>query len=93
MENETILNKLNRIEKYIVGLKDILNVEELCDYTGFKSSYVYKLVHTRKIPYSKPNGKTLFFEGQKIDEWLLSNSHMSEGEIKKAAFNYVNRKK
>lgn len=93
MENEIILHKLNRIEKYIIGLKAILNVEELCEYTGFKQSYIYKLVHTRKIPFSKPNGKTLFFERQKIDAWLLQNSHKSEDEIKKAAFNYINKKK
>ncbi|WP_449401362.1 helix-turn-helix domain-containing protein [Chryseobacterium wanjuense] len=38
------------------------NVEELADYTGFSKSYIYKLVHSNIIPYSKPNGKTLFFE-------------------------------
>ena len=46
MENELILHKLNRIEKHIFGLKEILNTEELSDYTGFKKSYIYKLVHT-----------------------------------------------
>ena len=51
--NEMILHKLNRIEKYIFGLKDILNVEELADYTGFKKSYIYKLVHENLIPFSK----------------------------------------
>lgn len=36
MENEIIINKLNRIEKYIFGLKEILTVEELAEYTGFR---------------------------------------------------------
>lgn len=40
MENELILHKLNRIEKHIFGLKSILNVEELAEYTGFKKSYI-----------------------------------------------------
>lgn len=40
-KNEIILYKLSRIEKYIFGLKEILNVEELSDYTGFKKSYIY----------------------------------------------------
>ena len=77
MENDLILHKLNRIEKFMVSLKDILNVEELSEYTGFKKSYIYKLVHESKIPYSKPNGKSLFFDRKKIDQWLLSNTDVT----------------
>ncbi len=66
--NEIIIHKLNRIEKHIFGLKTIFNVEELSDYTGFKKSYIYKLVHNNSIPFSKPSGKILFFERKKIDE-------------------------
>ncbi|WP_379963028.1 helix-turn-helix transcriptional regulator [Epilithonimonas sp. UC225_85] len=65
MENELILEKLNLIEKYIVGLKEILNVEVLLDYTGFAKSHIYKMVHKSQIPYSKPGGKVLFFERTK----------------------------
>lgn len=93
MENEIIIFKLNRIEKFIFGLKDILNVEELSEYSGFTKSYIYKLVHHSKIPYSKPNGKVLFFERKKIDEWLLQNSHKSESEINREALNYIHKKK
>lgn len=85
MENELILEKLNRIEKYIVGLKEILNVEELSDYTGFTKSHIYKLVHKSQIPYSKPGGKVLFFERKKIDFWLLQNSFKSTFEIEEEA--------
>ncbi|UFH31551.1 excisionase family DNA-binding protein [Chryseobacterium sp. C-71] len=92
MENEIILNKLNRIEKHIFGLKAILNVEELSDYTGFKKSYIYKLVHSNSIPFSKPNGKVLFFERKKIDEWLLKNSHKSNDEIQQEALEFSLRK-
>lgn len=93
MENELILLKLNRIEKHIFGLKAILNVEELADYTGFKKSYIYKLVHTNSIPYSKPNGKILFFDRGKIDEWLLSNSSISKDEIEQEAIEYALKKR
>ena len=86
--NEIILHKLNRIEKHIFGLKEILNVEELSDYTGFKKSYIYKLVHTNSLPFSKPNGKVLFFERKKVDEWLLKNSHKSNDEIQQEAIEF-----
>lgn len=93
MTNEIILHKLNRIEKHIVGLKTILNVEELSDYTGFKKSYIYKLVHTNSIPYSKPGGKVLFFDRNKIDEWLLSNSSKSNDEIEAEALEFAFKNK
>lgn len=91
--NEIIIHKLNRIEKHIFGLKTILNVEELSDYTGFKKSYIYKLVHNNSIPFSKPSGKILFFERKKIDEWLLKNSHKSNDEIQQEALEFSLHKK
>ncbi|MDO4782118.1 MAG: helix-turn-helix domain-containing protein [Capnocytophaga felis] len=94
MESKNIiLEKLEKIEKHIVGLKSIFNVEELREYTGFTKSYIYKLVHTNEIPYSKPNGKLLFFERAKIDEWLLRNSIKSNDEISKEAINYALKKR
>lgn len=93
MENELIIHKLDRIEKHIFGLKTILNVEELADYTGFKKSYIYKLVHQNLIPYSKPNGKVLFFDRQRIDDWLMSNSTKSESEIAREALDFSFKKR
>ncbi|WBL44831.1 helix-turn-helix domain-containing protein [Algoriphagus halophytocola] len=92
MENEQILHKLNRIEKFMFGLKDILNPEELSEYTGFKVSYIYKLVSQSKIPYSKPNNGALFFDRKKIDDWLLQNPSKSEAEIRKEALQYTRKK-
>ncbi|MNK80365.1 Helix-turn-helix domain protein [compost metagenome] len=92
-KDEIILHKLNRIEKHIFGLKEILNVDELSDYTGFKKSYIYKLVHSNSIAYSKPNGKVLFFERKKIDLWLLQNSFKSNFEIEEEAQLYTKTKR
>ena len=93
IDNEIILHKLNRIEKHIFSLKPILNVEELAEYTGFKKSYIYKLVHSNSLPFSKPNGKILFFDKSKIDEWLLSNSSKSNIEIEQEALEFALKKK
>lgn len=93
MENELIIQKLNRIEKYIFGLKEILNVEELSEYTGFAKSYIYKMVHKSQIPYSKPGGKVLFFEKKKIDLWLLQNSFKSTFEIEEEALLHTKSKR
>ena len=92
-KNEIILYKLNRIEKHIFSLKTILNVEELAEYTGLKKSYIYKLVHSNSLPFSKPNGKVLFFDKQKIDEWLLQNASKSINELQQEALEFSLQKK
>ena len=94
MENHLILEKLNRLEKLILGTtKEILTLEDLINYTGYKRSYIYKLVHNNVIPFSKPNGKTLFFEKSEIDTWLLQNKSQSDSQIENKAHKYLNSRK
>jgi len=73
MDTILILDRLNRLEKLFIGQKEILTLDEACDYTGISRSYLYKLTAKGKIPHSKPNGKLLFFEKTKLVEWLLQN--------------------
>jgi len=44
------------------------------------TSYAYKLTHTGKIPHSKHDGKLVFFDRRKIEEWLLSNPVETEAD-------------
>ena len=89
MENQMILEKLNRLERLLVdSTKQIFNVDDLINYTGFTRSYIYKLVHKNVIPYSKPNGKFLFFSKSEIDAWLLQNKRQSVSQIEKKALDY-----
>lgn len=85
-----ILEKLDYLEQLIINeRKEILSVEELEKYTGFKRSYIYHLVHFNKIPYSKPNGKYLFFQKEEIDNWLMKNKSLSEQQIQENARKYA----
>ena len=89
-----ILEKLDYLEQLIISNhKEILSVEELEKYTGFKKSYIYHLVHFSKIPYSKPNGKYLFFQKSEINEWLLKNKSLSDDQIQEKAREYVLKKR
>lgn len=89
-----ILEKLDYLEQLIINeRKEILSVEELEKYTGFKRSYIYHLVHFNKIPYSKPNGKYLFFQKTEIDTWLMKNKSLSEQQIQENARKYALRKR
>lgn len=60
--------------------KAVLNVAECSAFTGLSVSYIYKLTHTGKIPHSKPNGKLVFFDRKKVEEWLLSNPVETEAD-------------
>lgn len=93
--NETIIiEKLNKLETLLVSsVKQILTVEDLINYTGFSRSYIYKLVHKNILPYSKPNGKTLFFQKNEIDSFLLQNKSISNAQLTQKAFDYVSKSK
>ena len=80
MNQDNILQKLEQIENYMLVFKEFLTVDELAIYIGLKKSYIYKLVMANKIPFSKPNGKMLFFDRKKIDDWLFSASENNDLE-------------
>jgi len=91
MNNLLIFERLDRIERLLTVSKDVLTFEETCDYTGISRSYLYKLTASGNIPHSKPNGKMLFFEKKKLNEWLLQNERKSNQEIEAEALKYTFR--
>ncbi len=93
MDNFLILERLDRLERLLIANKEVLTFEETCDYTGISRSYLYKLTASGNIPHSKPNGKIIFFERRKLNEWLLQNSRKSQSEIDEAALEYTFKNK
>ena len=77
MDNFLILERLDRLERLMTAHKEVLTFEETCDYTGISRSYLYKLTSSGNIPHSKPNGKLIFFEKEKLNQWLLQNCILS----------------
>lgn len=69
--------------------KKVLNINEACEYLGYKKSYLYKLTSAKIIPHSKPNGKTIFFDKAKLEEWMLSNPSSSFSDKKILANTYI----
>ena len=68
--------------------KEILTVDEAAQYTGLTKSALYKLTSTRKIPFSKPNGKNCFFKRTELEAWLLSNPVATTDELNDRAQAY-----
>ncbi len=93
MNKLKIEERLNRIERLIISNKKVLTFDEACDYTGISRSYLYKLTSSGVIPYSKPNGKVIFFDKEKLNKWLLKNARKSADEIEEEALNYNMKKK
>ena len=67
----------------------VLTFNQACEYLGFKKSYVYKLTSAGILPHSKPNGKSIFFDREKLETWMLSNARSSLIERKIDASTYV----
>ncbi|MEO8852588.1 MAG: helix-turn-helix domain-containing protein [Ginsengibacter sp.] len=66
----------------------VLSFEEGCQYLGYKKSYVYKMTSSKILPFSKPNGKKIFFEREKLEAWMLGNANKSleERQIEAATY-------
>ena len=92
MNNIELNEKLNNIERLLLGAKKVLTFDEACDYTGISRSYLYKLTAAGKIPHSKPNGKLIYFDIDRLNKWLLRNDRKSAYETNDQAVEYILRK-
>jgi excisionase family DNA binding protein len=86
---EAVDERLSRIESALLAQKRVLTFEEGCRYTGFSPSYMYKLTSIQEFPLSKPTGKQIFIDREKLEEWLLSRSTRSGEEKDHLAADYV----
>ena len=86
-----INDRLERIEKLLLSSKRVLLFDEACEYTGISKSYMYKLTSSSSIPFSKPNGKVIFFSREKLDSWMLDNEHKTGKEIEGIATRYTQK--
>tara|TARA_B110000444_G_C18508411_1_gene441153 strand:+ start:73 stop:468 length:396 start_codon:yes stop_codon:yes gene_type:complete len=80
MTPSELQKELEEIKTLLLSKKNVLNINELSDYTGYSKSYVYKLTSRNSIPYFKPSGKSIFFDRVEIDTWLLKNKHLQVKE-------------
>lgn len=73
-------------------LNRVLTFEQGCQYLGYAKSYVYKLTSAGILPYSKPNGKSIFFDKEKLEAWMLTNGNTSLQEKQIQAATHVQTK-
>jgi excisionase family DNA binding protein len=93
MNDIKLEERLDRIEKLLIGSKNVLTFDEAYDYKGISRSYMYKLTSGGIITHSKPNGKMIFFSKENLDKFLLQNSKKSEFQIESEALAYTFKKR
>lgn len=55
--------------------KKFLNLDEAATFLGYTKKYMYQLTMKNILPYSKPGGRKLVFEVEKLEKWLSKNSN------------------
>lgn len=86
-EQRNVEELLQDIKELLTHNKKVLNVEDLCKYTGLSKSKVYKLTQLKLIPTgNNPHIRQKFFNKETIDSWLLGEPDLSE-EILEKKFN------
>ena len=92
-ENQSIHERLDKIESLLLTQRTVLNFDQVAEYTGLSKSHLYKLTSSGGIPCYKPNGKHIYFDKVEIDKWLLSNRKATSQEIENEAADFVTFKK
>lgn len=88
MSNKKIDNANDNL--VFVAQKPWLSVKEFAAYTGYKVSYVYKLISERRVPcYKRDGGKNVFFLKDEIDKWILGHRIAPMEELEEQAVRYV----
>ncbi len=86
-----LLEKIEHLDEAALVRKKVFTVTNLQMYTGWSLSKIYKLTSARLIPFSKPTNGSLFFEREKIEEWLLQNPSFTEDEIEGAVNEHLKK--
>lgn len=90
---EKVMQQLAEIKELsLLAAKDMLTMNDAVLYTGLGKSYLYVLTCKNKIPYYKPNGKTIYFKKSELNDWLQRNRVVSKDEAESAAASYIARK-
>ena len=69
----TLLKSIEDLEKYYIGAKKCLTLQEAANYLGLQRSVLYKMTSDKTISFYKPNGKMIYFEKDVLDDWVRQN--------------------
>lgn len=85
MSNVNIEERLRLIESSIIPVKRVMSLSEIAEFTGVSESQIYKLTASKKIPFSRPFGRAMYFDRLEVEEWLLSFRIQTEKDTQREA--------
>lgn len=62
--------------------KDLLTIDEACDYLDMKKSTLYSMNCRRQIPFTKVLGK-VYYRKSALDQWLASGDRKTQAQLNK----------
>ena len=62
-----------------------IKLNRVVELSGYSRSYIYKLVHWKKIPCHRPTGGRLFFYESEILDFLARNRQAADYEVSEQA--------
>lgn len=77
------------LKRLLVSQKTVFTVDDFCTYTGMAKPTAYKLTSGHLIEFSCPQGKVIYFEKKKVDEWLLKNPILPIDDVNQRVINYT----
>lgn len=91
-QNEKILKEIRKIRKDLSFIKDeiyrrnlyrkkYITIKEAVIVTGVSKSFIQKLIASKQIPHSKPNGKLVFIHRKDLEKFLSQNRIASNDEV------------
>ena len=63
----------------------LIRLNKVMELSGYSRSYIYKLVHLKKIPHYKPTGGRLYFYESEVLDFLSRNRQSADYEIAEQA--------
>jgi excisionase family DNA binding protein len=64
--------------------KSFLTFSEAAEFLGIAKSTLYKFTASNMIPFSKPNGKIIYFSKKQLEDWVMSKCTDPELENNRA---------
>lgn len=86
---QAIAAGIAELKAVMLSSKTVLTPKEAANYMGISQSTLYKLTSAGIVPFSKPNGKLIYFSKAGLDEWLLSCSKKSDSQKESEAATYL----
>ena len=78
-----LIELLQRLERNtLLAAKRVLNIEDAALLTGLTVQHLYKLTSARQIPFSKPNGKQVYFDKEELENWMRKGRVKTIDEIR-----------